>query len=59
VELISLEDGAQHGLDFLHGKEVIALCGVARPKAFIQTLVGLGATVGQSRKCPSSVGVCP
>ncbi len=41
-------DGENVPLSWLAGKKVVALCGIARPEAFLLTLEQLGATVAAS-----------
>lgn len=40
-------NGRSLRLEFLAGKKVIALCGIARPEAFAKTLASLGAEVAE------------
>lgn len=37
--------GKQHGLEWLRGRAVVALCGIAKPEHFYKTLEDLGARV--------------
>lgn len=41
----ALRAGTEHSPDYLLGRQVIALAGVARPQSFVRLLTSLGATV--------------
>jgi tetraacyldisaccharide 4'-kinase len=43
--LVRIDDGEQHSLDLLAGKQVFLCCGIANPAAFQKTAVSLGARV--------------
>ncbi len=42
--------GQRHGLDFIKGRKVASLSGIAQPESFERSLVGLGAELVYTRK---------
>ena len=45
VSLTRLEEGEKCGLNSLAGEKILAFCGLARPRVFLDTLIGLDADV--------------
>ena len=50
--LTDLADGTDRPLDWLRGRRVLALCGIANPVAFYRTLVALGVVVASRLEFP-------